>query len=298
MSLPPSGGKIESNKLESDGNTPKEKIDIDIDKDMEHRLEAKIKKAQDEIKVEREEEVKKKSGKSEIDLLNDKKKDTKVTALRAIQKELDLEDMIKKEEEEREKLEEQEIFQRIDEEKKKNDCLLKAIKEKAIENQFRKKLDSEKKEIQSLEDSTRNQVGNRISILKQKICEMRSVAKEKRQQLMQQLQEVRLSMADNLHKAYKKGEIQNCELALQDRKTSEAYCTANFGANPNTYTSCLGTTSSQKAFCKYCCRNEFGNLLELEQTNCIEKICKNLKHEAIKTSEDKGVWVYQEPVKK
>jgi len=274
----------------------REKLEMEFR--LNNKLQDKIKQAKREILEEREAEVKKKSGKSEIDLLNDKKKDTKVTALRAIQKELDLEEMIKREEEEREKLEEQEIFQRIDEEKKKNDCLLKAIKEKAIENQFKKKLDSEKKDIQSLEETTRNQVGSRIAILKQKIWEMRLTAKEKRQQLMQQLQEVRLSMADNLHKAYKKGEIHNCEFALQDKKTSEAYCTANFGANPNTYTSCLGTTSSQRAFCKYCCRNEFGNLLELEQTNCIEQVCKNLKHDPIKSTEDKGVWVYQEPVKK
>ncbi|MFM7858287.1 MAG: hypothetical protein ACKO96_41815, partial [Flammeovirgaceae bacterium] len=63
-------------------------------------MQDKIKQAKREILEEREAEIKKKSGKSEIDLIQDKKKDTKQTALRAIQKELDLEEMIKKEEEE------------------------------------------------------------------------------------------------------------------------------------------------------------------------------------------------------
>jgi hypothetical protein len=275
----------------------REKLEMEFR--LNNKLQDKIKQAKREILEEREAEIKKKSGKSEIDLIQDQKKDTKQTALRAIQKELDLEEMIKKEEEEREKMEEQEIFTRIDEEKKKNDCLLKAIKEKALENQFRKKLDSEKKEIQSLEDTTRAQVGNRISILKQKIWEMRNDAKARKQQLMQQLQEVRLSMADNLSKAYKKGEIHNCEFAMTDMKNSMAYCTANFGSNPTTYTTCIGTVTSQRAFCKYCCRTEFGNLLEMEQNNCINEICKKLKHEPIPSKdEDKGVWVYQEAVKK
>jgi len=275
----------------------REKLEMEFR--LNSKLQEKIKQAKREILDEREAEIKKKSGKSEIDLIKDKKKDTKQTALRAIQKELDLEEMIKKEEEEREKLEEQEIYVRIDEEKKKNDCLLKAIKEKALENQFRKKLDSEKKEIQSLEETTRNQVGSRIAILKQKIWEMRNDAKSRKQQLMQQLQEVRLSMADNLSKAYKKGETHNCEFALTDTKNSIAYCTANYGSNPTTYTSCIGTVTSQKAFCKYCCRTEFGNLLEMEQNSCIEKICSKLTNDPIPNKEeDKGVWVYQEAVKK
>jgi hypothetical protein len=275
----------------------REKLEMEFR--LNNKLQDKIKQAKREILEEREAEIKKKSGKSEIDIIQDKKRDTKTTALRAIQKELDLEEMIKKEEEEREKLEEEEVFQRIDEEKKKNDCLLKAIKEKALENQFKKKLDSEKKEIQSLEDTTRAQVGSRIAILKQKIWEMRNSAKERKQGLMQQLQEVRLSMADNLQKAYKKGEVHNCEFALTDQKNSLAYCTANFGSNPNTYSGCIGTLTSQRAFCKHCCRNEFGNLLEQEQNNCVEKVCKNLTHEPIKGGDnDKGVWVYQEAVKK
>ena len=260
-------------------------------------LQDKIKQAKKDVLEEREAEIKQKSGNVEMSLLQDKRKQTKDTTLKAIQKELNLEDMIKSEEEEREKIEDKEMLERIDGEKKKSDCLLKAIKEKAMENQFKKKLESEKKDIKSLEDSAREQVAKRISTLKQKIWEMKSESKSRKQSMMQQLQEVRMSMADNLNKAYKRGDTENCRLALSSKKNSVAYCTANYGANPNTFTVCIATLTNQQRFCNHCCNTEFGSLLEEEQNKCKASICLHQPNEPIKSAAEKGVWVFQDAVK-
>jgi hypothetical protein len=260
-------------------------------------LQDKIKQAKKDVLEEREAEIKQKSGNMEMSLLQDKRKQTKDTTLKAIQKELNLEDMIKSEEEEREKIEDKEMLERIDDEKKKSDCLLKAIKEKAMENQFKKKLESEKKDIKSLEESAREQVTKRINVLKQKIWEMKSESKSRKQSMMQQLQEVRMSMAENLNKAYKRGDPENCKVALSSKKNSVAYCTANYGANPNTFTVCIGTITSQQRFCNHCCNTEFGSLLEEEQNKCKAAVCAHQPNEPIKSAAEKGVWVFQDAVK-
>merc|ERR1712195_294403 len=61
---------------------------------------------------------------------------TNSVALQAIQKEINIEEMIKNEEVERERKEEIEFNTRIEGEKEKQKCLVKAIKEKQLENQY------------------------------------------------------------------------------------------------------------------------------------------------------------------
>jgi len=259
-------------------------------------LNDKIKNAKKEVLEEREQEIKQKSGNLEMSILSEKRREAKEITLKAIRKELNLEDMIKAEEEEREKSEDKEMMERIEDEKKKSDCLLKAIKEKAMENQFKKRLETERKDIKGLEDSAREQVNKRINILKQKIWEMKSESKSRKQSMMQQLQEVRVNMADNLNKAYKRGDPQNCEEAMKSRDKEVAYCTAHYGANPSSFTLCLGTLDYPKRFCNYCCNTEFGSLLEEEQLKCKASVCANKSNEKV-TEDSQGTYVWHPAVK-
>merc|ERR1712032_1439012 len=103
---------------------------------LQKKLESKIKKANQSLMEEAQEDVKKRAQKTEEKKLATHIQKTNSVALQAIQKEINVEEMIKNEEVDRERKEEIEVNQRIEQEKEKQKCLVKAIKEKQLENQY------------------------------------------------------------------------------------------------------------------------------------------------------------------
>jgi len=88
--------------------------------DFNKRLDDKVKAAKQSILEEAQEEMKKKAQDSESNKLMTEVKQTNKIALQAIQKEINLEEMIKVEEQDREKKEESDIMMAIESEKKKS----------------------------------------------------------------------------------------------------------------------------------------------------------------------------------
>lgn len=88
--------------------------------DFDNKLKDKIKQAKQVILDEAQEEMKRKAQDGEDKKLAVEVKKTNKVALQAIQKEINLEEMIKLEEEEREKKEEGEMLKKIEDEKKKS----------------------------------------------------------------------------------------------------------------------------------------------------------------------------------
>merc|ERR1712151_603639 len=103
---------------------------------LQKKLESKIKKAKRSLMEEAQEDVKKRAQKTEEKKLATHIQKTNSVALQAMQKEINVEEMIKGEEVEREKKEEEEISKKIEQEQEKQKCLIKAIKEKQLENQY------------------------------------------------------------------------------------------------------------------------------------------------------------------
>merc|ERR1712032_1566431 len=103
---------------------------------LQKKLEKKIAAAKQGLMDEAQEDVKKRAQKTEEKKLATHIQKTNGVALQAIQKEINIEEMIKNEEIERERKEEEEINRRIEGEKDKQKCLIKAIKEKQLENQY------------------------------------------------------------------------------------------------------------------------------------------------------------------
>lgn len=88
--------------------------------DFDNKLKEKMKQAKQVILEEAQEDMKRKAQDGEEKKLATEIKQTNKVALQAIQKEINLEEMIKLEEEEREKKEEAEMLKKIEEEKKKS----------------------------------------------------------------------------------------------------------------------------------------------------------------------------------
>ena len=243
--------------------------------------------------------MKKKVAQKEDEKINEVIKDTNKIALQAIQKEMNLEDMIRKEEAEREAREEKEIREAIEAEKRKSECLVKAIKERKLENQYNLRAKEAEEEVKHIKNVAAEQVNVRRSQLKNLIEDMRKKAERKKAKLKQQLQTVRNEMAQEMGKAYKKGDISRCEKGMKSDEDRKVYCSATFLEDFSNYSTCL---EGGEEFCLICCETEFGDFYLGERQECIKSICGNrlsgsdLYKNAASTGVD-GRWIWQEAVK-
>merc|ERR1712151_496303 len=194
---------------------------------------------------------------------------TEKTVQKAIQKELNIEDLIKKEEEERQKKEEMKIRAQIDLEMKKKQCVIKAIKQKKLENEKTAKANEEKKKIEEIKESAKNEVMKRRKNLKAFIEKVRKRSELKRNQLTQKLFEVRTSIASEIGKAYKKGDTNKCIVANNSTKGRKNYCIANYSEDFSYMYYCQNTED----FCEVCCNNEFGDMYEEDKEKCMKEVC-------------------------
>jgi len=243
--------------------------------EFQKRLGDRINEVKKSLLDETQQQMKRKAEETEEIKLKSTIKKTNKVALQAIQKELNLEELIKQEEIEREKREEQMMLKKIEEEKRKSDCLMRAIKEKQLENQYNLKQMETAEAIQNIKKAAIQEVQTRRNNLKKLIIDMRSKQKRKTNSLSQKLQAVRYEMAKQMGIAYKKGDSTNCEKikkGVEDEQRKEMrkhYCVANFSEDFVNYQNCL----DGEDFCHMCCDNEFGDFYIGEREKCYKKAC-------------------------
>jgi len=207
---------------------------------------------------------------------------TNQVAMKAIQKEMSLEDMIQQEEEEKEQENERELTLQIDEEKEKEACLLKQIKEKELEDQYNIKKKQNELELQNLKKEATNQVIIKRSQLKKKVMDMRKRAQRRAMRLKAQLQSVRLQMNKDMNVLYKDGDMNRCRVALKNKTNRDDYCGMNFPDNFIKYTDC----KEDDDFCYFCCETEYGDMHMEKRQECFDALCN--KQETLR---GKWLWV-------
>lgn len=216
-------------------------------------------------------------------------KKTNNIALQAIQRELSLEDLIRQEEEEKNRQEEERLRKQIEAERNKKNCVLKAITEKKRENEFSMKTLEAQQRINAIKKEAAAQVMKQRNKLKILLSKIRQQSLLKRSQLKQELMDVRTSIANELGKAYKKGDINKCVNAMKNETTKSNYCTAlymdDFGL--------LNYCKKSDDFCNICCNSEFGDMHQSEKEECLVKICPKKVEEK---NEKGGRWIWQQPI--
>jgi len=210
-------------------------------------------------------------------------KQTTTTAMRAIQKEINIEDLITQEEEERLRKEELKLKMQIDLETRKKQCVLNALKEKKLENEKMTQVNEEKKKIEAIKKSAQEEVLKRRNKLKERIEKIRKRAQLKKNQLIQKLFDVRTSIASEVGKAYKKGDINKCIVANDSTSGRNNYCIANFSNDFSLLQYCKDSDD----FCEICCGNEFGDMLNEDKEKCIKDVCPRKKTGDKKDDKDK-----------
>jgi len=196
-------------------------------------------------------------------------KNTNNVAMKAMQKEQTLEDLIKQEAEDKNRLEEERMRKLIEAEKKKKDCVLKAIKEKELENQIEEKAKEIQQTINSIKQEAAAQVLMKRNNLKKVLNQINQKAAMKRNQLRQELLNVRLSIANELGRAYKKGDINKCVDALNNVNKRNNYCISSFAEDFINLSYCKQTED----FCELCCGTEFGEMLTNDKEKCKQQVC-------------------------
>lgn len=171
---------------------------------------------------------------------------------------------------------------------------MKAIKEKQLENQYNLRQKETLEAISNIRHAAIKEVQTRRNNLKKIIEEMRQKQKRKTNGLSQKLQSVRYEMAQQMGKAYKKGDAGNCQKigfgteSKEKKQMRKNYCVANYSEDFVKYQDCLEGDD----FCHMCCDSEFGEFYVGERETCYKAACKkNTDPEPEK--QDSGRWIWQ-----
>ena len=237
--------------------------------DLLAKIKDKMEKAKQQAIDEANEERKTKKAEKSSEDDGSVIKETNTIAMKAIQKESNLEELIKQEAEEKNKAMEIALRKQIDMEQKKQKCVAKAIREKELENQMVEKAKEIKETINTIKTEAATAVIKKRNNLKKLINEINKKAELKRNRLRSQLQQVRMSIASDLGNAYRKGDVTKCTKAYNNPKARGDYCIATFSDDFAQLNFCRQTDD----FCETCCQAEFGEMNASEKDDCLKKVC-------------------------
>jgi hypothetical protein len=151
---------------------------------------------------------------------------------------------------------------------------MKAMNQKKEENQMNMKIKEAEQQIESVKKTTQQQIDQRrktfIEDFKKKVQEDHMKA----DQYKQELKIVKIEMAHELKKAYKKGTSENCKLAMQSENNRKNYCIANFAEIEDKDFGLMNQCTGGDEFCNFCCNNEFGEMNAGDRITCKDTACK------------------------
>lgn len=159
---------------------------------------------------------------------------------------------------------------------------MKAIRQKELENSIQEKEKEIQDTINTIKQEAAAQVLQKRNNLRKILNQINQKAALKRSKLRDQLVEVRMSIADEIGKAFKKGDINKCVDAMTSPTKRYNYCIAFYAEDFSNLNFCKQTDD----FCTLCCKSQFGEIMSGEKQKCIEEAC-NKKSEDDK-EEEKG----------
>lgn len=210
-------------------------------------------------------------------LRNERVLDSQSLEMKALDREVEIEEKIKKEEylkaKERTKL----LLDQMNKEKAKKDKLEKAIEER--ENEEIKIRDSNRlsQTVNEIKKDTKSEVLSKREKLKKKIKEIRLRANRRQAMIEQQINLIRGKMTTTLIEANKSGDKAKCKTARKSQSSIDSYCDENLVEDLNANIEC----KKELNFCFVCCDNEYGKLNFDERDSCY-KFCGD--------SDISGVW--------
>jgi len=259
------------------------------DTKLQDEFQKKITEAQIDVIHEREKLLEKKLEKKDTNKLQGKVTNTQKTVMKAIRKELKLEDLIKKEEQDKVDSSTSDLMVKYKYEKRKKRCLENVLKKKEEEDVKNREVKEAKNQIEKIKQDAVVQVEKKRVQLRKKIIDIRKKAQRKNRVIEQKIQKIRGAMASDLMVANKLGDWRVCKKARDNKKLVNDYCNSNFIDNQVKNQDCREGDN----FCYICCENEYGNMYIKKRDKCYD-MCD----EQSKKDMSSGEWVWNPSLKK
>lgn len=234
-----------------------------------------------EVETEKAEKANEKLEQETNNKVFQKIKETQKSGLKALEREVMIEDLIKKDEERKEENKEQVIYQELDAEKKKNKAINQQIKEKELAADFQMQDYRAQKDVKEAQVEIVEQIEVNRDKLKKQIEEIRKQARKRRETLQTKIRKLRSKITNKLVKANRTGNKDKCLAGLKDEGKRTTYCQVAYNEDFLDFEYC----KEQDNFCYSCCDYEFGLLKPSQRDDCYES-CDSEREKMDKAAEE------------
>jgi hypothetical protein len=212
--------------------------------------------------------IKKNVDARQIDQWNLKIQKTENNSFKVIKKEIDIEKMLQRELQLKAELESKQLLDLKKREQRKKECLEKAIKTREIMNKNLLEKIHRQQKINAIKLSTKKEVQNQRTKLKEKLMEIRNKYKRRKRLIEQDINVIRAEMTKDIMVSNRVGDMLICKNSMSDTKKIKYYCNKEFVDDFIKNEEC----KSKSSFCYVCCENEFGGMVMDKRAICY-KMC-------------------------
>ena len=216
-----------------------------------------------------------------MELDNDHKIDTtQKTAMKAINREIDLEELIKREEIIKAKQEAKSLLAVMKREVQKQRKLKEILQDREQANYQLRENKKVKHTLEQIKKEAKQEVVSKRSQLKLKINAIRQKSSRRKRLIEQKINLIRGKIAREIMLANKAGSSEVCKKNFESQSSINNYCNEYIIDEYAKNKGCKEKTN----FCYVCCENEFGNMRMVERDQCYD-MCDKLMREATSTGD-------------
>lgn len=189
---------------------------------------------------------------------------TQQTGFEAIEKELDIENLLKEEEKMKESDGIKGLQEKLEAETEKLKCVQESIKEKEIDTEFVAEQHQADNDIKEIKQEIADKITKKREKLKNLLDKMRKKSSMEKAKLEGDIKTLRFKISQDLMIAQRNGSIDTCHEGKLDLDKREAYCNKNFVDDFINNADC----KKDDEFCYLCCETEFGNTYMDKREQC------------------------------
>jgi len=182
----------------------------------------------------------------------------------ALEKEMQLENLIKGEEKAREEMELGNLMKKIQLEKDKAACLHNSVTERDLDADIINERRSSEQEAAEIKEEVAHQVQLKRGKMKKLLEMMRAKANLRKAALEAELNALRNKMAQEMLAAHKNGNLDTCRKGKTNVDHREAYCNLHLVDDFMRNADC----KTDENFCYMCCEIEYGNMFIDKREGC------------------------------
>lgn len=208
--------------------------------------------------------LRKKLSMEENKLHNSKIDGSEKLALKALDREVEIEEKIKREEYIRAKEATVKMLADMKKEEKKREKLDEAMEDR--ENQETRAIELRRidSNVQNIKKDTQSEILSKRNSLKDKIKQIRKKFQRRQNMIQNRINLIRGNMTNDLLQANKAGSAEKCLDSKKSEESRNSYCDENVTDDLTANREC----KNEYNFCFACCENEFGRLKMLERETC------------------------------